>query len=101
MSLMMKVQTSSQKRYVSRLAFAGHGCYHLPLSRDVWDRPDAYLEAQPRLHLISQDFSDGTIEVLNDAHGELRIDALVADQVVQRVRKSQAAAIALQSAPLK
>lgn len=49
-----------------------------------------YLERQPRLHLLSQHLCDTAIEVRQDLHRELGLDAALADQVIEGVRKRHA-----------
>lgn len=45
----------------------------------------AHLERHPRLHLLGQYLRNRFVEVLQDAHRELRLDAAVADEFVQGV----------------
>jgi hypothetical protein len=44
-----------------------------------------YLEAQARLHFLSEHFGDAAIEVCEDFHGKLGRDALLADEVVKSI----------------
>ena len=46
---------------------------------------DIYLEGQPCLDLIRQNLSDATIEVREDLHCQLRLDAPLADQSIEGV----------------
>lgn len=48
------------------------------------------LERQSRLHLIGQHFRNRAIEVREDLHRQLRLDATLADEVVERVRQRHA-----------
>lgn len=48
------------------------------------------LERQPRLHLLSQHLCNTAIEVRQDLHRELGLDAALADQVVEGVRERHA-----------
>jgi hypothetical protein len=45
-----------------------------------------YLKGQPRLHLFGQNLSDTAIKVGENLHGQLRLDAPLADQVIEGVR---------------
>lgn len=49
-----------------------------------------HLELESRLDVLLERFRDGLVKVAQDLHGELRVDALVADEVVERVRQSEA-----------
>lgn len=61
------------------------------------DRPhpsDAiHLEGQPILDVLLQRLGDGLVEVAQDLHRQLRVDTLVADEIVERVRQGKADAI--------
>jgi len=48
------------------------------------------LERQPRLDLFSQNLSDTAIKVRQYLHGQLWLDAPIADQVIEGVRQSHA-----------
>lgn len=47
-----------------------------------------HLERQAGLDLLLQHFGDGAVEVGEDLHGELGIDAVLGDQIVEGVRES-------------
>jgi hypothetical protein len=47
-----------------------------------------YLECQPRLHLVLQHVRDCAIEVGQDLHRQLRVDAGVRDEVIEGVCES-------------
>jgi hypothetical protein len=49
-----------------------------------------YLESQPRLHFLSQNLCNTSIEVRQDLHGKLRLDATFADQIIEGIRESHA-----------
>jgi hypothetical protein len=49
-----------------------------------------YLERQPRLHFLGQDLRYTAIEVRQDLHRELGLDATLTDQVVKGVRERHA-----------
>lgn len=49
-----------------------------------------YLERQPRLHFIRQCLSDTPIEVRQDLHRQLRLDATLTNEVVESVRERHA-----------
>ncbi len=51
-----------------------------------------HLECQPRLDLLLQRLGNNAIELGEDLHGELGVDALFADQLVQGVCQSDAEA---------
>lgn len=89
-SLMIKVQTSSQKRYVSRWPWSTSQYRTAPLCR----AGATDLECQAGLDLLREDVGDGAVEVGEDLHGQLGLDAALRDEVVQRVceRAAQAAA---------
>ena len=46
-----------------------------------------YLECEPRLDLVCEHVGNGLVEVCEDLHGQLGLDAALGDQVVQRVRE--------------
>jgi len=48
------------------------------------------LERQPCLHLIRQNLCDAAIEVRQDLHRQLGLDATLADQVIESVRERHA-----------
>lgn len=50
----------------------------------------AYLKRQARLDLVSEHVGNGLVEVGQDAHGKLRLDAALGDQRVERVCKGTA-----------
>ena len=54
-----------------------------------------YLERQARLHLFGQHLCDTAIEVRQDLHRELGLDATLADQVVEGIRERHADATGL------
>ena len=49
-----------------------------------------YLEREPRLDLLPQRLGDATIEVRQDLHRQLRLDAALADQVIESVGQRHA-----------
>lgn len=49
-----------------------------------------YLELQTVLDVLLQGFGDGLVEVAEDLHRQLRVYALLADEVIERVRQSEA-----------
>jgi hypothetical protein len=53
----------------------------------------AYLELQPALYVLLQRFRDGLVKVAQNLHRKLRVYALLADQVVERVRQSEPYAV--------
>lgn len=89
--LIKNVQTSSQRRYVSRLP-----C--LPESERLASGPHAkpgvaassYLELQSASHVLLQRLSDGLIKIAQNLHRQLRVDARIADEVIESVCQSQA-----------
>ncbi len=50
----------------------------------------AHLERQPSLDLVLKRLGDGAIEVGQDLHRQLGIDAVIADEIVQRVSQREA-----------
>lgn len=109
--LIRKVHTSSQKRYVSsepcecgaKDAYVSHVCACYGLSR-TWARSWAppppnidsvspHLERQPCLDLVLKHVCDGSVEVGEDLHGQLRVDARVRDEVIESVCQGGADAI--------
>jgi hypothetical protein len=80
MSLMIKVHTSSQKRYVSRWP-----CACTVRSRVQWLGGGTDLECEARLDFVGEDIGDGLVEVGEDLHGELGLDTALGDEVVERV----------------
>jgi hypothetical protein len=87
MSLMINVQTSSQKRYVSRWPYR-HGALvnMLPAATAYL----THLERQAGLNLLSKSIRNGFVEVYEDLHGKLGLDSALGDQAVERVRKGTA-----------
>ena len=81
--LMRNVQTSSQNRYVSRLPWLCQLCAFLRYFAR------GYLELQPTLHILLQRLGDGLVEVAENLHGQLRIDAFIADEVIERIGQSE------------
>lgn len=51
-----------------------------------------YLERQPGLDLLLEDVCDRAIEVGEDLHRQLRVDAVVCDQIIERIRERRAEA---------
>lgn len=49
-----------------------------------------YLECQTRPDLLLQNFGDGSVEVGKDLHRQLRVDAVILNQVIQGVCESDA-----------
>lgn len=47
------------------------------------------LELQPTLDVFLQRLGDGLIEVAEDLHGELRVDAFIADEIIEGIRQSE------------
>lgn len=108
--LIRKVHTSSQKRYVSRepcecgaedapvsLIYA---CYSpfvrshaLGDGRCGADGVPPHLERQPCLDLVLKHVCDGSVEVGEDLHRQLRVDASVRDEVIESVCQGGADAI--------
>lgn len=90
--LMRNVQTSSQNRYVSRLPYS-----RTPVSPSLPPYPAAgrtiHLELQTALDVLLERLGDGLVEVGQDLHRQLRADVPVADEIVERVRQSEADAI--------
>lgn len=60
-------------------------------------RAGAHLERQARADLLLQDLGDSAVEVGEDLHGQLGIDAVVLDQVIEGV--GQSCAYATRCAP--
>lgn len=56
---------------------------------DVFRHGASYLEGHSSLHFLSQHVCDALVEVLEDAHGELRLDAAGGDEVVESVGKGE------------
>lgn len=52
-----------------------------------------HLERQPRLDLVLQRLSDGAIKVGEDLHRQLRVDAVLADEIVKGVSQRIADAV--------
>jgi hypothetical protein len=82
MSLMMKVQTSSQKRYVSRCPYRDGASVRVRPAASV---QQAHLERQTGLDLLCEPVRDCFVEVYEDLHGQLGLDSALGDQVVERV----------------
>lgn len=97
--LIRNVHTSSQSRYVSRLpyntgsakgdslAYSDRAARHQRawgISRTV------HLELQTAADVLLECFRDGLIKVSQDLHGQLRMDARLADKVVERIRQRKA-----------
>lgn len=53
-------------------------------------RQSSDLELEPRLDVLLERFRDGLIEIAQDLHGQLRIDALIADEIVEGIGQSKA-----------
>lgn len=47
-----------------------------------------YLERHPRLHLVLQHLCNAAIEVAQDLHRKLRLDAALSDQLVEGIHQS-------------
>lgn len=54
-----------------------------------------YLERKPRLDSFRDRFDEGFVEVADDLHGELGLDLVVADEVVQSVCKRDADTVSI------
>lgn len=52
-----------------------------------------YLKCQPGLDLVLQNIRNGSIKVGEDLHGQLRIDAVALDEVIQSVCQGSADAV--------
>ena len=61
-------------------------------------RSGNHLERQPRLDLLLQSLGNDAVKLGEDLHGELRVDALLADQLVQGVRQGDTEATEIMSA---
>lgn len=48
-----------------------------------------HLEGQTALDVLLQRLGDGLIKVAQDLHRQLRVDALLADEVVESIRQSE------------
>ena len=60
----------------------------------LWDHAGGiHLEGQPGLDLLLQGLGNNAIELGQDLHGELRVDALLSDQLVERIRQGNAEAV--------
>jgi hypothetical protein len=58
----------------------------------------AHLECKPRLDLVCEHIGDRLVEVDEDLHGQLGLDAALGDQIVQRVREGAAQTVCCQPA---
>lgn len=47
-----------------------------------------YLERQPRFDFVRKNFSDASVEVREDLHSELRLDATISYEVVEGIGES-------------
>lgn len=56
----------------------------------LWHRSRnaSYLECQPRAHVGLQHFGNGPVEVGQNLHRKLGVDAVLCDQVIERIRQS-------------
>lgn len=52
-----------------------------------------YLKRQPGLDLILQNIRNGSIKVGEDLHGQLRVDAVALDEIIQSVCQGSADAV--------
>jgi hypothetical protein len=52
--------------------------------------PWTHLKRKPRLDLICEHVGNRLVEVCEDLHGQLGLDAALGDQIVQRVREGTA-----------
>lgn len=84
--LIKKVHTSSQNRYVSRLPCA---VVSIPFYFTQKPLCQTNLELQPTLDILLQCLGNGLVKIAENLHSKLRVDALLADQVVERVRQSE------------
>jgi hypothetical protein len=57
------------------------------------DPDSAHLECQAGLDLLLESLGNGLVKVGQDLHGQLRVDALSADQVVEHVHECEADAV--------
>jgi hypothetical protein len=69
---------------IPRFFFLAH---HPPPCLGTRKRMRSHLEGHPVLDVSLQRLGNGLIEVAEDLHGKLRVDALIADQIVERIRK--------------
>lgn len=83
----MNVQTSSQNRYVSRCPcrFSKH-----VLCAEHHPKAAAHLECEPRLHARREIVSNCLVEVGEDLHSQLGLDAPLVDKFVNRIDESLA-----------
>ena len=61
----------------------------------------AYFETHARLHFLAQYRGDALIEVRHNAHGKLRFNKPITDQVVKRICESHSDAVRLKSVSLR
>lgn len=54
-----------------------------------------YLELQTTLHVLLQRLGDGLVKVAEDLHRQLRVDTLLADQVIEGICQSETDAAAV------
>lgn len=47
------------------------------------------LELQPTLDVFLQRLGDGLVKIAEDLHGELRVDAFIADEIIEGIRQSE------------
>jgi hypothetical protein len=52
-------------------------------------RPGIHLELQPVLHVLLKRLSDRLVKGAKDLHGQLRVDALAFDEIVECIRQSE------------
>lgn len=55
--------------------------------------PDSDLKLQPGLDVLLERFRDRLIEIAQNLHRQLWVDAFIADEIVESIGKSQADAV--------
>ena len=87
--LIRNVQTSSQKRYVSSEPWAGQLVYALAVGVKSAG-PFIHLEREAGLNLLIERVGHDAVKLHQDLHGQLRIDPLVLDQVIEGISQGHA-----------
>lgn len=49
----------------------------------------AHLKLKSSFNVLLKSLSDGLIEIAQDLHGKLRVDALVADEIIEGICQSE------------